>query len=58
MIGMYADAMVRTAFDLGLASDACATSNLESNNEIIPANHVHGVFWLPWELVYATKGMQ
>jgi nicotinamidase-related amidase len=57
MTHMCVDATVRAAYDLGftcnVASDACATKNLEFNNMIIPAQTVHHAFLAALQPLYA-----
>lgn len=57
MTHMCIDATTRAAFDLGyecvVVKDACATRNLMWEDEIIPAEHVHGAFLAALGSVYA-----
>lgn len=58
MTHMCVDATVRAASDFGfeclVIDDACATCNLEFNNEIIKAVHVHQAFLSALSGVYAN----
>ena len=58
MTHMCVDTTVRAAMDHGyqvkLAADACATTDLELNGEVIPAETVHKAFVAALDGVFAT----
>jgi nicotinamidase-related amidase len=57
MTHMCVDATVRAAFDYGfqctVVHDACATRDLSFQENIVPAEHVHGAFLSALSAVYA-----
>jgi nicotinamidase-related amidase len=58
MSHMCIDTTTRAAFDLGykctVISDACATKNLEFNNQIVSASDVHAAFMAALSAPFAT----
>lgn len=58
MTHLAVDATVRAAYDLGLSctvlQDACATKNLEFNNNMIPAQTVQNAFLAAIQPMYAN----
>ena len=58
MSHMCIDATVRVAVEHGytcqVIEDACATTSLQIEDKIIPANHVHYAFMAALNGIYAT----